>query len=150
MTIRYDFLDCRSTEKFLPEFIPLVKNVFGSEASQSWIDGLEWRLKNMPDLTVFAAYDGQDLVGFKIGYATAYNRYYSWLGGVHPDYRRQGFARQLMTRQHNWLSHSRFVKLETQVASQNTAMIELNKNAGFSTTGKFEKSGELYLFMEKD
>lgn len=150
MTIRYDFLDGRSVKNFVPEFVPLVEKVFGSEASQNWIDGLEWRLINMPDLTVFSAYDGQDLVGFKVGYATAYNRYYSWLGGVHPDYRRRGIARCLMERQHDWLSPSRFAKLETLVASQNAAMIELNKTGGFSTTGQLKKNGELYLIMEKD
>lgn len=149
MKLRYAFLQNRSFKNFVPKFIPLAEFVFNSDASQSWIDGLEWRLLNMPDVTIFSAYDDADLVGFKIGYATAYDRYYSWLGGVHPDYQRRGIASELTLQQHSWLSQSRFTKLETQLSKTNKAMFAINKKSGFVQTGQFQKNGEPYLIMEK-
>lgn len=43
-----------------------------------------------------------DLVGFKLGYRRGPHMFYSWLGGVHPETRRHGVARELMVRQHQW------------------------------------------------
>ena len=50
------------------------------------------------------AYRGicQRACAYKIGYAMTQTKYYSWLGGVRPDQRRQGLASELMERQHNW------------------------------------------------
>jgi len=49
----------------------LAENVYGTGID----DGGAWRFENMP--------------GFKLGYAHTPTRYYSWLGGVDPEYRRQ-------------------------------------------------------------
>src|SRR5262245_27281090 len=63
---------------------------------------MRWKLARMPDFALHAAYAGGELVGFKAGYAATHNRYYSWLGGVREDFRRQGIARHLMDAQHAW------------------------------------------------
>ena len=103
----------------------------------------------MPDVTVFTIYEGDRLIGYKAGYATGYDRYYSWLGTVHPDFQRQGIARRLMQAQHDWLNASRFTLLETQVAKVNKAMLNLNLSGGFQISGEFSKKGEPYLILEK-
>ena len=102
----------------------------------------------MPDVTVFTMFNADNLIGYKAGYATGYDRYYSWLGAVHPDFQRQGIARRLMQAQHNWLSASRFTLLETQVSESNKAMLELNLSGGFQISGEFSKKGEPYLILE--
>ena len=134
---------------FIGQFISLSELTFKKDASQSWIDGLGWRLENMPDVTVFIMFDEDRLIGYKAGYATAYDRYYSWLGAVHPDFQRQGVARRLMQAQHDWLTASRFTLLETQVTKSNDAMLDLNLSSGFQISGEFSKRGEPYLILEK-
>ena len=134
---------------FTAQFINLTQRAFKNDATQTWINGLNWRLENMPDVTVFTMFEGELLIGYKAGYATANDRYYSWLGAVHPDHTRQGIARRLMQAQHDWLSASRFTLLETQVAKVNNAMLDLNLSSGFQISGEFSKHGEPYLILEK-
>ena len=134
---------------FTIQFTTLTQLAFKNDATQTWINGLNWRLTNMPDVTVFTIYEGDHLIGYKAGYATAFDRYYSWLGAVHPDFQRQGIARRLMQAQHDWLAASRFTLLETQVAKVNNAMLDLNLSSGFQISGEFSKKGEPYLILEK-
>ena len=134
---------------FTTQFISLSKTAFGTDATQTWINGLNWRLENMPDVTVFAMFHDDSLIGYKAGYASAFDRYYSWLGAVHPDHTRKGIARRLMQAQHDWLTASRFTLLETQVAKVNNAMLDLNLSSGFQISGEFSKKGEPYFILEK-
>jgi len=52
------------------------------------------RLAAVPWLLLLADEDGQ-IVGFKVGYQWDANTFYTWLGGVHPAYRRRGIAQAL-------------------------------------------------------
>ena len=133
---------------FTTQFISLSKTAFGTDATQTWINGLNWRLENMPGVTVFAMFHDDSLIGYKAGYASAFDRYYSWLGAVHPDHTRKGIARRLMQAQHDWLTASRFTLLVTQVAKVNNAMLDLNLSSGFQISGEFSKKGEPYLILE--
>ena len=133
---------------FIDQFVGLSEIAFGNATEESWINGLNWRLENMPDVTVFTMFEGELLIGYKAGYATANDRYYSWLGAVHPDHTRKGIARRLMQAQHDWLTASRFTLLETQVAKVNNAMLDLNLSSGFQISGEFSKKGEPYLILE--
>ena len=65
-------------ESFIPEFER-------SHSAQSF----QSRLEGRPHLALLAR-DGDRLIGYKIGYAETAERFYSWVGGVHPDYRGQG------------------------------------------------------------
>ena len=135
---------------FYNDYVALSEAAFGHPVSDKWNHAVKWRLETMPDLTIFLARSDNQLIGYKVGYATAYNRYYSWMGAVHPDFRRQGIARKLMEMQHQWIDTTRFELLETQVAKSNVAMIKLNGEAGLKTSGlKVSKTGEPYLIMEK-
>ena len=58
---------------FTIQFIHLSKIAFGTDATQTWINSLNWRLTNMPDVTVFAMFDDDNLIAYKAGYASAYD-----------------------------------------------------------------------------
>jgi len=137
------------SKEFLSRFTGIVKIVFGDEADADWLASLNWRLDNMPDVTVFTAHKEGVLIGFKAGYATAYNRYYSWLGGTLPNFRKQGIASKLMDTQHQWIMLSRFNVLDTHVDQKNKPMIALNEKHGFLTIGSFVKSGNENRIMQK-
>ena len=64
---------------FYDDYIALSETAFGHSVSEKWIHGVKWRLETMPDLTVCLAKSDEQLIGYKVGYATAYNRYYSWI-----------------------------------------------------------------------
>ena len=104
------------------------------------MDDVWWRLQNMPNLTCWCVYDDGKMVAFKIGYAIQIHRYYSWLGGVHPDWQRQGLAKQLMECQHKWLYENAFESVETCIRGHNEAMRQLNLASGFEEVGKRQKS----------
>ena len=112
------------------------------------LEYLRWRMANMPDLSLFQALTSGNLVGFKAGYAVTENRYYSWLGGVHPDFLRKGIASLLMQEQHDWLRQSAYDVVETHVRQENPAMIALNLKYGFEITGMFMKAAEPNYIMQ--
>ncbi len=63
-------------------------------------------LKRTGDRTylILVACDQEIPIGFKIGYdRRGDGSFYSWLGGVVPQYRRQGIARKLASMLENWV-----------------------------------------------
>jgi len=59
-------------------------------------------LEKKPTYLILLAIDAGEVVGYKIGYEDRTGRFYSWLGGVHPQFRGQGIASELMRKQHEW------------------------------------------------
>jgi predicted GNAT superfamily acetyltransferase len=94
------------------------------------------RLPTVDGLAVVAA-RGTDgaMLGFKLGYARSKDTFYSWLGGIHPNARRQGVGRQLMRRQHDWARARGYAFVETRTRTVNNAMIILNLQSGFQIVG---------------
>ena len=115
---------------------------------------LRWRLSRMPDASVFVAQDdghnGARLIGFKAGYALTEQRYYSWLGGVHPEGRRQGIATRLAQAQHHWLAGRGYTTVETASRADNAKMARLNLALGFLVEGsKNEPQGMKVLWAKR-
>lgn len=84
---------------------------------------------------VTARFANGSLAGFKLGYRRGATLFYSWLGGVHPDARRQGVAVELMRRQHEWARSQGYTEIETNTRTANNAMIILNLKSGFRVRG---------------
>jgi predicted GNAT superfamily acetyltransferase len=103
----------------------------------------------MPDVSVFLATSDSRLVGFKAGYAVGERKYYSWLGGVHPDFRRRGIAAELMQRQHRWLAERGYAVVETAVEQENTAMAQANLRHGFSVCGVRTEPQRVQILFSK-
>ena len=127
------------------ELAKLSTTIFGAEDR---LDGV-WRIEHMPDLTCFEARRSGELVGFKLGYAATSRRYYSWLGGVHPSYRRSGIARELMCRQHDWLLEKGYAFVETEIREDNHSMARLNTSCGFRAIGiKFAGDNPVIIYRK--
>jgi predicted GNAT superfamily acetyltransferase len=84
---------------------------------------------------ITARFANGTLAAFKLGYRRGAKLFYSWLGGVHPDARRQGVAAELMRRQHAWALSQGYTEIETQTRAVNNAMIILNLKSGFHVCG---------------
>lgn len=95
-------------------------------------DYLLARLPHLDSPAAMLARDGDGrLLGFKLGYRQAPGLFYSWLGGVHPEARRQGIAQRLMAAQHGWARGQGYRAVETRTRTANNAMIIVNLKAGF-------------------
>lgn len=137
------------TDAVLSELLALITTVFPDMNSAATLEDVRWRLSYMPCCWVFCARIEGQMVGFKVGYATKARHYYSWLGGVHTRWLRQGIARELMAQQHAWLRSEGFAVVETAAQAKNEAMCELNLASGFELVGSREKRRGLQLIYEK-
>ncbi len=130
---------------FKDSLMDLVLTVFPEIDEEDTI----WRLHSMPDLTCWCIHEEDQMVAFKIGYAIQIRHYYSWLGGVHPEWTRRGFARQLMNCQHDWLIDNDYTHVDTCIRGHNTAMQKLNVTSGFVEVAKRIKSYGYELTFQK-
>lgn len=92
---------------------------------------------------------GARVVGFKLGYAERPRRFYSWLGGVDPDFRRRGIARRLMQEQHGWCRDAGFEVVETVTTNDFRPMLILNLHSGFDVVGTRVVDGRLSIVLHK-
>ncbi len=117
--------------EFVEELAALNNLIFG-HIDPNYVS---WRLHNMPHTSTFVAESASGLAAYKIGYAMTQTNSYSWLGGVHPDHRREGLASELMERQHRWVAKQGYLLIETAVNEENVAMARLNLAHGFTACG---------------
>ena len=144
MTIVFSLHQAPFDPPLLGEVTRLARNVFNEPMLE-----LEWRLSVMPHATAVLARDDGRLVGFKLGYAMAESRYYSWLGGVHLAARGSGVARQLMRRQHRWLEEMGCAQVETSTDQGNVAMAHVNLQEGFTVCGTRSMPGRTQVLYQK-
>ncbi len=149
MGIRYYFwndFEFQRTSPTTVEIETLALEIFGEYSAQHFLEELLER--SNPSL--FVAMDDSNVVGFKAGYALDRTRYYSWLGGVLPRYRRRGIAKELMRRQHQWASSGGYHKLETRAKNRWREMVILNLKAGFDIIGSCtDDNGLTEVIMRK-
>jgi hypothetical protein len=95
-------------------------------------------------------YEGSKLVGFKLGYVRDQAQFYSWLGGVLPEYRGLGLASELMRQQHAWCREQKFNKIRTHTTNKFPQMISLNLKHGFEIVGTItSKDRPIKLILER-
>lgn len=85
---------------------------------------LESRLHNTHALLLIARIEGE-VAGFKLGYQTCDNVFYSWLGGVIPDFRGLGLASSLLAFQENWASKKGYARIEVKTRNCFPAMLNM-------------------------
>lgn len=123
------------TDSLLKELKLLNEILFGSWDEKGFHD----RLKNHSSFLLLGARVQGKLIGFKLGYARDRSEFYSWIGGVHPEYRGVGIAQDLMRSQHEWCRDQGFQKISTKSQNRFKEMLLLNLREGFEISG-FERS----------
>lgn len=109
------------------------------------------RMEEKSGLIIDLALNHQQIVGYKIGYALNSNQFYSWLGGVEDDYKRQGIASKLMERQHRLLKEKGYNVVRTHTKNKWRAILLLNIQSGFDIIGIYtDKEGEAKIILEKE
>jgi len=121
--------------------VELEKKIFDEPLSR---EVFHRELKGRPNLSILVGYIQGDACGYKIGfeYHSDHEYFYSWNGGIIPNYRRRGIASALMARQHEIAKAKGFRYIRTQTKNKYRNMLLLNIKEGFEVTGVYKKLRE--------
>lgn len=92
------------------------------------------------------------MAGFKIGYDRSNNgSFYSWMGGVLPQYRHNNVATTLADYQEKWAIENGYTSIKLKTRNKHKAMISFSLNRGFTITETIENKNNLEtrIWMEK-
>lgn len=148
--MKYDLVSqCQQlNSEYIDQVYQLEEICFGGNKLS--IDDFKKELQLKKDLYSLLLFDNQRLIAYKIGYQDRVGRFYSWVGGVHPEYQRQGLAQFLMAKQHSYLVESRYQFVRTQTSNHFKGMLILNLKMGFDITGTFTNpSGVTRIILDK-
>jgi len=101
-----------------------------------------------PHLVV--AYHGNKKVGFKLGYCIKdQQKFFSWLGGVHSSYRRQGIAQDLLNAQEDYVRSLALKTIYFTTFDRFPEMIALGKKNHYILVRTAQDGGEVKYWYEK-
>lgn len=113
--------DMLFVHRLIPEFFGKIDNKF-----------YEARLKNNTNQLLLVAEVGSQLVGFKVGYQSDRpGMFYSWMGGVIPEFRGKGVAQALADEQERWAREKGFKNVFFKTRNRFPAMINFGFKRGF-------------------
>ncbi|MGA0559635.1 GNAT family N-acetyltransferase [Larkinella sp. VNQ87] len=148
MNLRYKILSGLPADPLLQELFLLHERVFTGQSPDELLQ--EFREMESRNLLTILALDEQTVVGYKMGYQRKPGHFYSWLGCVSPDYRRQGIAGELMRQQHTWCQGNGFRTIRTHTRNQWRDMLILNIRHGFDIIGTIANAGGyITIVLEK-
>lgn len=148
MELSYVHYQDLPTEPCLASLLVLLAGIFSNQSVAEIQAELTYQHSRTGLQTMLALSHGQ-VVGCKLGYERKPGHYYSWLGGVHPDFRSHGIATELMRRQHAWCQQQGYKTIRTQTYNQWRGMLILNLRHGFDITGTLQGKHGLTIVLEK-
>jgi GNAT superfamily N-acetyltransferase len=134
------FSDFRIREASLAELL-WVHSRIPELPRKASLDFYAERLKHRLFLGLVAEKDGE-LLGFKVGYQTdTADVFYSWMGGVRPEFRKHGIADALADFQENWAKEKGFRSVYFKTRNRFPAMISFGLSRGFKVMEVIPKGG---------
>lgn len=134
------------SESDLTEIAFVMERAFG-QWDPRWFNAT---FRNHSKWHLLLAFIDGGIVGFKLGYELSPQEFYSWLGGVLPDFRGLGIASELMKKQHEWCRREGYAKVQTKTQNRFREMLLLNIREGFDVIGVHDSSeGGMKIVLEK-
>ncbi len=100
------------------------------------------RLSGVKNLILIAC-NNDEPVGFKVGYDRFQDgSFYSWMGGILPEFRRKNIAHQLALEQEKWAKENGFIKIVMKTLNKHKAMLQFAISRNFKITG-FEENEDI-------
>ncbi len=108
------------------------------------------RLEGVPHL-ILVAFEGGQAMGFKVGYERE-GYFYSWMGGVHPDFRRKGVALALAEAQEEWARAHHYSSVTFKTRNRLKAMLCFALQRGFDIiqVDPYPELGESRIWLKKE
>ncbi len=110
----------------LASLIPEFDDVYGEDEYQERLKGKE--------PIILIAYKDKKAIGYKMGYQEA-DYFYSWLGGVLPEYRNKGIASKLALQQEELVKQLGISKIRFKTQNKFKGMLIFAIKNGFSIIG---------------
>ncbi|UPQ87929.1 GNAT family N-acetyltransferase [Vibrio sinaloensis] len=123
-------------EGSLEECVQVVQQI-KEFAHKETVESLSARLEGKVRSLIQVAKQGDNLLGFKIGYQLDDNTFYSWFGGVSSLARNKGVAQQLLEIQERWVREQGYRQLKVKSRNQFPSMLRLLLRNGYMIE-KFE------------
>ncbi len=104
------------------------------------------------DYLPLVAQQGEHLLGFKLGYALNPVTFYSWVGGVIPDFRGMGVALKLLEYQEAWARQQGYKVIQVKSREQFSAMRAMLSKHHYEclSTQTDDETGDMrYLFRKQ-
>jgi predicted GNAT superfamily acetyltransferase len=140
----------RVYEERLPETIAEQIRYLYETIFQTSAERMMEKMNKVESLLVLVAFKQEKVIGFKIGYESDYEEFYSWIGGVNPAYRNKGIGSTLMNMQHEWLKKRGYKIVTTQTKNKWRSMLILNLRYGFDIIGTYtDEKGEPKIILQK-
>lgn len=98
------------------------------------IERLQSRLDGVVSLILVAKCEDV-IVGYKVGYQLTADTFYSWLGGVIPEYRRRGIATLLLSHQERWVCHAGYKQIQVKSTNRFPNMLQILVANGYGVIG---------------
>jgi predicted GNAT superfamily acetyltransferase len=135
------------SNKVLNELLILYASVF----EDAIVDFFMERISTKEDVVSIIAYKNEVPVGFKIGYRYNESTFYSWVGGVLLNHRKEGIAKQLAAIQESIAKEKGYTKLRTKSMNRFKPMLILNLKNGFDIVQVYtNQKGQQKIVFEKE
>ena len=135
------------SNEVLNELLTLYTSVF----EDAIVDFFMERISTKEDVVSIIAYKNEVPVGFKIGYRYNESTFYSWVGGVLLNHRKEGIAKQLAAIQESIVKEKGFTKLRTKSMNRFKPMLILNLKTGFDIVQVYiNEKGQQKIVFEKE
>jgi len=145
LKLNYVTINSLPEGELLDGIVELHMKIFGVDTK------LISKLTNKPKLLTIVAFNGTNVVGYKIGYELDSNTFYSWLGGVDQYYRKQGIASMLMKNQHQFLKEEGYRTVQTKTMNKWRSMLIFNIKNGFDVVNtQIDSQGIHKILLEKE
>lgn len=99
------------------------------------------KLTGKTHLILIASHNKQP-IAYKIGYEISSSEFYSWLGGVCPNYRKKGVATQLRVQQELWAIDNGYRVISVKSMNRYQGMLQLLISSGYRISG-YEDNGDV-------
>lgn len=127
-----------------------LRNLYQSLFEDADLKFFEHRLNTQQDVLIVCGYSSSKLIGFKIGYRYDNLTFYSWVGGVDINFRKQGIATKLAMLQEEWVKTNGYQKIRTKSMNRFKPMMALNLKNGFDITKIYTNTkGQTKIVFEK-
>lgn len=134
------------SKELVEDILVVYKSIFEDYKLEFFKD----RIHQKEDLLIVLCDYQNQLVAFKIGYRYNSTTFYSWVGGVLPQYRRNGIAKKLAELQEQKVKAQGYQAIRTKSMNRFKSMMILNLKNGFDIKSVYTNEvGQTKVVFEK-
>ena len=143
----FEIVEGIPSKQLLEDILLVYKSVFDDYK----LDFFKNRVHQKQDLIMVLCFKQNQLLGFKIGYRYNDTVFYSWVGGVLSEHRKNGIAKQLAQLQEEKVKEKKYQKIRTKSMNLFKPMMILNLKNGFDIKNLYTNVvGQTKIIFEKD